>query len=51
MEMKFKPGVLIACIIRGNEIIIPGGHDSIGQGDNVIVVTTMSVGGIGELFS
>lgn len=39
-ELKIKEDCLIACIIRQNEVIIPGGNDCIKHGDNVIVVTT-----------
>lgn len=39
-ELKIKRNCLIACIIRQNEVIIPGGDDCIRLGDNVIVVTT-----------
>ena len=39
-ELKLKDNCLIACIIRENEVIIPGGNDNIRLGDNVIVVTT-----------
>ena len=39
-ELKIKENCLIACIIRQNEVIIPGGNSCIKQGDNVIVVTT-----------
>jgi trk system potassium uptake protein TrkA len=39
-ELKIKDNCLVACIIRENEVIIPGGNDSIKLGDNVIVVTT-----------
>lgn len=38
--LKIKENCLIACIIRENEVIIPGGNDCIQLGDNVIVVTT-----------
>ncbi len=38
--LKLKDNCLIACIIRENEVIIPGGNDCIKLGDNVIVVTT-----------
>ncbi len=38
--LKTKENCLIACIIRGNEVIIPDGNSSIRLGDNVIVVTT-----------
>lgn len=38
--MKLKENNLIACISRGNQIIIPRGKDSFEKGDTVIVVTT-----------
>ena len=38
--LKLKDNCLVACIIRNNEVIIPGGNDCIQLGDNVIVVTT-----------
>ncbi|MBE6639469.1 MAG: Trk system potassium transporter TrkA [Ruminococcaceae bacterium] len=39
-ELKIKENCLIACIIRQNEVIIPGGNSCIKLGDNVIIVTT-----------
>ena len=39
-DLKTKQNCLIACIIRQNEVIIPGGNSCIKLGDNVIVVTT-----------
>ncbi len=39
-ELKIKHDCLIACIIRGNEVIIPNGNDCIKLDDSVIVVTT-----------
>lgn len=39
-DLKIKENCLVACIIRNNEVIIPGGDDCIELGDNVIVVTT-----------
>ena len=39
-ELRIKDDCLIACIVRQNEVIIPGGNDCIQLGDNVIVVTT-----------
>ncbi len=38
--LPLKKKVLIAAIIRKNEVIIPNGEDKILSGDNVIVVTT-----------
>ena len=39
-NLKTKKDCLIACIIRQNEVIIPGGDSEIRLGDNVVVVTT-----------
>ncbi len=38
-DLKTKPGILFACIKRGDEIIYPGGNDFILKGDHVLVVT------------
>lgn len=39
MELKFKPNVLVAVILRGNRVIIPRGSDIIENNDSVIVVS------------
>lgn len=39
-NLQLKDNVLLANIIRGNKIIIPGGDDVIEVGDSVVVVTT-----------
>lgn len=39
-ELGIKKNCLIACIIRGTNVIIPDGNTCIQLGDNVIVVTT-----------
>lgn len=39
-QFKLRKGILIAAIIRENEIIIPNGASSIQAGDTVVVVTT-----------
>ena len=39
-ELRIRKGCLIGCIIRKNEVIIPGGDTQIRLGDNVVVVTT-----------
>ena len=38
-ELRPKAGILIACIIHHNKIIIPTGDDCIKKGDTVLVVT------------
>lgn len=39
-ELKTKPNLIVAGIIRGKQTIIPNGEDSIKVGDRVVVVTT-----------
>ena len=41
-KLNLKDNILIACIIRGNDVIVPRGKDSISAGDHVIVVTKNS---------
>jgi trk system potassium uptake protein TrkA len=41
-KLNIKKNVLVACINRNGQIIIPRGADSINIGDTVIVVTTHS---------
>ena len=39
-DLKLKQNCLVACIIRGERVIIPNGSSTIEVGDNVVVVTT-----------
>jgi trk system potassium uptake protein TrkA len=39
MQMKKKPDILIAAIIRGGKVLIPRGSDVISAGDRVVVVS------------
>ncbi len=39
-NLELKKGIIIACINRGGQIIIPRGKDMLLPGDSVIVVTT-----------
>ena len=39
-DLKLKKNLLIGCINRRGNIIIPGGNDTIEAGDTVVVVTT-----------
>jgi trk system potassium uptake protein TrkA len=39
-DLKIKKNILIAAIIRENEVIIPSGNDYIDVDDKVIIVTT-----------
>ena len=40
-RLELKPGILIGCITRNNEVIVPGGQTCILPGDQIIVVTTI----------
>lgn len=39
-DLRLKSGILLACIIRDGNVIVPTGNDAIMTGDTVIVVTT-----------
>jgi len=39
-KLKIRSGILIASIVRGNELIIPKGDDCLRVNDSVVVVTT-----------
>ncbi len=51
-RLRFKQNVLIACITRSNQVIIPNGNDTLHPGDTVIVVTTAdrTVGDLRDIF-
>ncbi len=40
-EVKLKKGLIIAALIRGNNIIYPNGESALEDGDTVIVMTTI----------
>lgn len=46
-KLKLRSGILIASIIRGNELIIPKGDDCLKVNDSVVVITTNK--GFGDL--
>ena len=37
-DLKLRPGVLLAVIVRGGDIIIPQGSSSLREGDQVIII-------------
>ena len=39
--LSLKPNVLVAAIIRGSNIISPGGADCMKPGDSVVIITTL----------
>ena len=40
IDLPIKKGVLVACIYRNRQIIIPNGHTMLDVDDRVIVVST-----------
>lgn len=40
LNLHIKKNILIGCITRGSQVIIPGGQDEIRVGDSVVVVLT-----------
>lgn len=42
-NMKLKKGILIGCIVRNSNIIIPSGDVSIQAGDNIIIISKNGV--------
>ena len=40
-KLAFRKNVLIASILRGDKVIIPRGHDTIEQGDRVVIVSEL----------
>jgi trk system potassium uptake protein TrkA len=38
-DLKLRKNILIASIVRGDSVIIPGGHSTIEPGDSVVIVT------------
>ncbi len=51
-KLRFRQNVLIACITRSNQVIIPNGSDALHPGDTVIIVTTAdrTVGDLRDIF-
>lgn len=50
-DLPLRKGVLVACINRGGQIILPRGNDWIDVGDSVVVITSLKgLGDIGDIF-
>ena len=49
MEMKLRPSVLVASIMRDRKVIIPRGGDTIEVGDSVIIVSDFPLHDIAEI--
>lgn len=49
MEMKLKPNILVASILRNRKVIIPRGGDTIEVGDSVIIVSNFALHDIADI--
>ena len=52
-DVRLRPNLLIACINRGSDVIIPKGSDCILPGDNVVVVTAadQTISALDDIFA
>lgn len=50
-DLQTKKNLLIAYIIRNNELIFPGGMDTIQAGDSVIVVSTTTLSDLDDILA
>ena len=48
-SIRKKSGVLIACILRDGDTIIPSGEDMICRGDAVIIITNKTINSLKEI--
>ena len=50
-ELKMKENFLIAAILRGNKMFLPGGDSTIEVGDTVVIVTTQHITSLGDILA
>lgn len=50
-ELKFKPNVLVAVILRGNRVILPRGSDVFEKNDSVIIVSNIKPHDISDILA
>lgn len=49
-HIKLKSGILLAAIVRGNDIIIPEGSSSVKEGDSVIVISNRPIQDYNDIY-
>ena len=49
-SLKLKPGILLAVVVRGHDIIIPEGSTSIKDGDSVIIISKNPIQDINDIY-
>ena len=50
-ELKMKENILIAAILRGNKMFLPGGDSTIEVRDTVVIVTTQHITSLGDILA
>ncbi len=52
-ELRLKPHILVANIVRGNQVIIPKGDDCMLPGDAIVIVTTseQAISNLNDIFA
>ena len=50
-DLKLKTGILLAVVVRGNDIIIPEGATYIEDGDSVIVISKSPIQDINDIYA
>ncbi len=52
-DLTLKPNILVANIVRGDKVIVPGGNDYMNAGDSVVVITTSggAVSSLSDIFA
>ena len=49
-SLKLKPGILLAVVVRGQDIIIPEGSTFIKEGDSVIIISKSPIQDINDIY-
>ena len=49
-DIRLKSGILLAAIVRGNDIIIPEGSSSVKEGDSVIVISNRLIQDYNDIY-
>lgn len=50
-KLHLIPGVLIATIVRRDEMVIPNGNDMIRSGDRVLIITTQNIASLKDIIN
>lgn len=50
-KLNLIPGVLIATLVRRDEMVIPNGNDMIKPGDRVLIITTQNISSLADIIN